>query len=275
MRSILPSPPPFCQQGIWRVEKVSALSKAKELIKAELGSERRHLGPKHRLLPPHHKGLFHISTASSGSLAEEQEERKTLPGGREATAQHPCGCWWEREKPCPLVSLFHAEAPMPNATQMEVCMEAVPHPTTDRRLWSIRPQATQATKTQPKAEQTQTLSPPEAAVFPSVCPRGVGQGWGRMGGAGSCGASGRGNGSVPGGSCTAARETARRWGRTYSLNLTDFSLGSLLVFKSLLYFGFIYTSYEFKTTEFELRMGAQISSWISRWIETVFKDKGF
>lgn len=69
------------------------MSKAKELIKAELGSERRHLGPKHRLLPPHHKGLFHISTASSGSLAdEEQEERKTLPGGREATAQHPCGC---------------------------------------------------------------------------------------------------------------------------------------------------------------------------------------
>lgn len=38
-------------------------------------------------------------------------------------------------------------------------MEAVPLPTTNKRLWSIGPQATQATKTQPKAEQTQTLSP--------------------------------------------------------------------------------------------------------------------
>ena len=71
---------------------------------------------------------------------------------------------------------------------MEVFVEAVPLPTTDRRLWSIRPQATQATKTQPKAEQTQTLSPPEAAVFPSICPRGVGQGWGRMSGEGGWGA---------------------------------------------------------------------------------------
>lgn len=95
-----------------------------------------------------------------------------------------------------------------------------------------------------------------------------------MGGAGSRGADVE-MGVCQGGLVQAARETAGRWGRTYSLNLTDFSLGGLLVFKSLLYFGFIYTSYEFKTTEFELRMGAQISSWISRWIETVFKDKGF
>ena len=162
------------------------MSKATELIKSELGSELRHLDPKRRLLPPPHKGLFHISTASSGSLADdEQEKLKTLPGGREVTGQHPCGCWWEGEKPCPLVSLFHGEALMPNATQMEVFVEAVPLPTPDRRLWSIRPQATQATKTQPKAEQTQTLSPPEAAVFPSICPRGVGQGWGRMSGEGA------------------------------------------------------------------------------------------
>lgn len=40
-------------------------------------------------------------------------------------------------------------------------MEVVPLPTTNKRLWSTGPQATQATKTQPKAEQTQTLSPPE------------------------------------------------------------------------------------------------------------------
>lgn len=92
MRSILSLPSPFCQQGIWSVEKVSDLSKAKELIKSELGSELRHLDAKRRLLPPHHKGLFHISTASSGSLADdEQEKLKTPPGGRGVTAQHPWG----------------------------------------------------------------------------------------------------------------------------------------------------------------------------------------
>lgn len=59
------------------------MSKAKELIKAELGSERRDLDPKRRLLPPHYKWLFHISRASSGSLADdEQEKLQTLPGDR-------------------------------------------------------------------------------------------------------------------------------------------------------------------------------------------------
>ena len=235
MRSVLPLPPPFCQQGIWSVAKLSTLSKAKELIKTKLG---RSLDSRHRLLSPHHRGSSTAAQpAEEAWLTMSKRNCRHFWKAEKWWLKRPCGSWWERGKSCPVVSPLHGEALMPNAAQMEVVTETGTPQGPEGQ--STRPQPTQATRRQPKPEQTEILSPPRwrAMASPSILPLRYGAETGKDG-RGERVRSGHRNGSVPRSLVQQQEKLCMEMGKDTSLNLTDFSLGGLLVFKSLLYFGF-------------------------------------